>query len=89
MGEVELKIQALRAEADRLEREKRLMENLPLCPFCGGKPRILETTHPWDLADCSGKSGRFSVICEGCGCSTKECKDEGDAVRSWRRRIGG
>lgn len=87
MDETERKIQTLRAEADRLEREKRLMESLPLCPFCGGKPRILEITHPWDLADCSGKSGRFSVMCEGCGCSTKEYKDKDSAVWNWRRRV--
>ena len=83
MDEIELKIQALRAEADRLEKKKQLENSLPCCPFCGGKPHMAHMRGEWDDAD----KGTFYVVCTGCGCSTKERKSEGDAVRSWEKRV--
>ena len=81
--EISQKIQALRAEANRLEEEERLTDSLPRCPFCGGAPRILEFRGEWD----SPGEGKFVVKCKDCGCSTKEQKGRDNAVYSWRRRV--
>lgn len=83
MGDIEQKIRALRAEADRLEEEKRLTDSLPRCPFCGGDPHIVESRGYWDEA---GK-GDFTVECTGCGCSTKKCKGRENAIYNWTRRV--
>lgn len=85
--DTERRIQELRREADRLEREKKTVDSLPPCPFCGGKPRISEIKPAWGLS--YPEDSRFSVVCTGCGCGTKEYKNKDDAAWSWRRRTGG
>ena len=84
--EAERRILALREEADRLEKETRLIDSLPLCPFCGGKPRISEIKPAWGSMNFGGDSD-FSVACVDCGCRTKDYKDKESAVRSWSRRV--
>lgn len=78
----------MREEADRLEKEKRITDGLPRCPFCKGKPRILEIRPAWGSMNFGGDSD-FFVVCEDCGCRTKDYKDKESAVRSWSRRVSG
>lgn len=86
MEDAERRIRALREAADRLEKEKRMVDSLPRCPFCDGKPRILEIRPAWGSMNFDGDSD-FSVACEDCGCGTKDYKDKESAVRSWSRRV--
>lgn len=86
MEDAERRIRTLREEADRLEREKQMVDSLPRCPFCGGKPRILETRPAWGSMSFGGDS-EFSVVCKDCGCGTKGYRDKESAVRSWSRRV--
>lgn len=88
MEDTEKRIRALRKAADWLEKEMRMVDDLQNCPFCGGKPRILEIGPAWGAMGFPGEND-FSVVCTNCGCRTKEYKDKKSAVWSWSRRVSG
>ena len=55
------------------------MEELKVCPFCGGKASICE-------AEVDGEKV-FMVACENCWISTAASSNEADVIAVWNKRI--
>lgn len=55
------------------------MDELKLCPFCGGKAVMVEGTQPRNI-------GRFSAVCGMCFCATAWEINKENAEFVWNRR---
>ena len=57
--------------------------DLKNCPFCGGKPVVVECN-----ADLEGENFKgFAISCELCGITTPASDNEEEIKKNWNRRI--
>jgi Lar family restriction alleviation protein len=54
------------------------MDELKLCPFCGGAPRLMKTMH--------GRPVQKWVRCDHCEASASAYHRQEDAIKAWNSR---